>query len=110
VDCYDDSTSGAPNATTDEHGYDLYRGPIPKGSKTRATGLFNAHTVRVVETTNLGCPTPPMSSIVNTLHGNGTGILQIEFPHGHRYTTILVQTDGCGINESNDNIIGNLCT
>lgn len=110
MDYYDDSTSGAPNATTDEHGYDLNRGPIPKGSNTRATGLLNAHTVSVVDTTNLACPTPPMSSMVNTLHGNGTGILQIFVPHGHKYTTMLVHTDGCGINESNESIIGSLCT
>jgi hypothetical protein len=94
LDCYDDSTSGAPYATTDRHGYDRKGIPNPKGSITLATGLLSAQTVIDVAWTILGCPTPPISSIVNTLQGIGVGITQIPFPHGHKYKTKLVHVDG----------------
>jgi hypothetical protein len=50
----------------------------------RATGNFNAKTVKVVAITTLGCPTTPISSIVRGLHGIGVGIAQIFGPQGHK--------------------------
>jgi len=81
---YDDNTVGCPHATTEEQGYDHPGNPTPSGSSILATGNFNANTVRVVETTVLTCPTPPLSSIVSGLHRIGVGIAQIALPHGQR--------------------------
>jgi len=106
VDFYDDSTSGAPYATTDRHGYDLNGLPNPSGSRTLATLLPNANTVNVCANTNLTCPTPIMSSAVRILHGIGVGITQILGPQGHKYKIRLVHVDGCGINASKSNMIG----
>jgi hypothetical protein len=110
LDCYDDSTSGAPYATTDRHGYDRKGIPKPKGSRTLATCLPSAQTVNDVAWTILGCPTPPISSIVRILQGIGVGITHTPFPHGHKYKIKLVHVDGCGINISKLSMIGILWT
>jgi hypothetical protein len=99
-------TLGDPYVTTEEHTYDLPGNPTPNGSATRAMGRFNPRTVRVVAFRIRGCPTPPASSIVRTLHGYGVGLGHTEFPHGHICTTIFVHDDGCGVNVSPCNIIG----
>lgn len=62
-------------------------------------GRLNAKTVKLVATTTLTCPTPP-SSIVKALQGTGDGIAHIDLPHGHIWTTIFVQVDGCKENVS----------
>tara|TARA_A200000159_G_scaffold159461_1_gene178127 strand:+ start:4717 stop:4992 length:276 start_codon:yes stop_codon:yes gene_type:complete len=78
----DDSTVGCPNATTEEHGYENPGNPTPRGSRILAIGILNAKTVNVVGKRTLGCPTPPASSIVNTLQGIGVGIGHTPLPQG----------------------------
>tara|TARA_B100000073_G_scaffold44478_1_gene33045 strand:- start:2377 stop:2622 length:246 start_codon:yes stop_codon:yes gene_type:complete len=47
-----------------------------------------------------------MSSAVSILQIMGVGIAQIDFPHGHKYITMLVHGDTCVTNISASNITG----